>query len=70
MPDQWDVPDPAGAVSFAVEAYFGPGVGGRVVTALSEAAWPEGALAVRVAEIGTDGRIGEWLSIPAGSPYL
>jgi hypothetical protein len=70
VPDQWDVPDPAGAVSFAVEADFGPGVGGRVVTALSEAAWPEGALAIRVAEIGTDGRVGEWLSIPAGSPYL
>ncbi|WP_148205826.1 MULTISPECIES: hypothetical protein [Hyphomonas] len=58
------------AVGYAVEADFGAGSGGRAVTAPGEAAWPEGALAVRVAEIGTDGRIGEWLSIPAGSPYL
>lgn len=70
VPDQWDLPDPAGAVSFAVEADFGAGFGGRVMTALSEAAWPEGAVAMRIAGIGTDGRIGEWLSIPAGSPYL
>lgn len=68
--DQWDLPDPARAVSYAVEADFGAGFGGRVVTALQEAEWPEGALALRIAEVGTDGRIGEWLSIPAGSLYL
>ncbi len=35
-----------------------------------EAEWPAGAFALPIAGIGTDGRIGEWLSIPAGSPYL
>ena len=70
VPDNWDLPDPARSVSYAVEADFGAGFGGRVVTPLNEAAWPAGAVAVRVAEIGTDGRIGEWLSIPAGSSYL
>ena len=66
VPDNWDLPDPARSVSFAVEADFGAGFGGRALTTLNEAAWPVGAVAVRIAEIGTDGRIGEWLSIPAG----
>lgn len=70
VPDQWDLPDPARAARYAVEADFGAGFGGRTETALAETDWPDGALAVRIAEIGTDGRIGEWLSIPAGSPYL
>ena len=70
VPDNWDLPDPARTVTYAVEADFGAGFGGRAETALAEAAWPAGALALRIAEIGTDGRIGEWLSIPAGSSYL
>lgn len=64
------LPDLARAASFEVEADFGAGPGECVVTALGEAVWPEGALAVRIAEIGTNGRVGEWLLIPAGSPYL
>lgn len=70
VPDNWDMPDPARPVTYAVEADFGAGFGGRAETALAEAAWPPGAHALRIAEIGTDGRIGEWLSIPAGSSYL
>ena len=70
VPDNWDLPDPARAVTYAVEADFGAGFAAYAETALAEAAWPAGALALRVAEIGTDGRIGEWLSIPAGSSYL
>ena len=70
VPDQWDRPDPAAAVTYAVESDLGEGFGGRFETPATETPWPPGALAVRIAEIGTDGRIGEWLSIPAGSPYL
>lgn len=70
VPDNWDLPDPARAVTFAVEADFGAGFTPHAETALTEMAWPAGALALRIAEIGTDGRIGEWLSIPAGSSYL
>lgn len=70
VPDQWDMPDPAAAVSYAVEADFGAGWTGRSVSPSAEAEWPPGAVAMRIAEIGTDGRTGEWLSIPAGSPYL
>ena len=70
VPDNWDLPDPPRGVTYAMEADFGAGFTGRTETAQTEAMWPPGALAVRIAEIGTDGRIGEWLSIPAGSPYL
>ncbi|MFN3608788.1 MAG: hypothetical protein ACK4Y9_06965, partial [Hyphomonas sp.] len=70
VPDNWDLPDPVRAARYAVEADFGAGFGGRMETGQAEAEWPEGALGVRIAEIGTDGRIGEWLSIPAGSSYL
>ncbi|OZB14437.1 MAG: hypothetical protein B7X53_13805 [Hyphomonas sp. 34-62-18] len=70
VPDNWDLPDPPRGVTYAMEADFGAGFTGQTETALTEAIWPPGALAVRIAEIGTDGRIGEWLSIPAGSPYL
>lgn len=70
VPDNWDMPDPARPVTYAMEADFGAGFGAQAETALTEAAWPPGALALRIAEIGTDGRIGEWLSIPASSSYL
>lgn len=70
VPDNWDLPDPPRTVTYAMEANFGAGFTGRTEIALPETIWPPGALAVRIAEIGTDGRIGEWLSIPAGSPYL
>lgn len=66
----WDLPDPARAATYAMEADFGAGFAERTETALTEAAWPAGAFTLRIAETGTDGRIGEWLSIPAGSPYL
>ena len=70
VPDNWDLPDPARAATFTVEADFGAGFTPHAETALTEMVWPAGALALRIAEIGTDGRIGEWLSIPAGSSYL
>ncbi|MBY9067293.1 glycoside hydrolase/phage tail family protein [Hyphomonas sp. WL0036] len=70
VPDQWDLPDPASAVSYAVEADFGAGFDALAVTDVAGIAWPEGAICLRIAQIGTDGRTGEWLSIPAGSPYL
>lgn len=70
VPDNLDLPDPARTTTYVMEADFGAGFAERRETALTEAAWPAGALALRIAETGTDGRIGEWLSIPAGSPYL
>jgi len=44
--------------------------GGRIETNESGCAVPPGTEAVRIAEIGPDGRTGPWLSIGAGSPYL
>lgn len=70
VPDQWDLPDPVLPERYVIETDFGGGFSGRVETQVSEAVWPLGARALRIAEIGTDGRIGEWLLIPAGSPYL
>lgn len=68
--DNWDLPDPASPARFAVEVDFGDGFGAPQETALSEHAWPEGAIGIRIAEIGADGRTGAWLSILTGSPYL
>ncbi|MFN3313086.1 MAG: glycoside hydrolase/phage tail family protein [Hyphomonas sp.] len=70
VPDNWDLPDPVSAHRYALESDLGAGYGGRVETELSESPWPDGAVSLRIAEIGTDGRAGPWLSIPAGSPYL
>ncbi|MFN4024702.1 MAG: phage portal protein [Hyphomonas sp.] len=70
VPDNWDLPDPGRVAGFTLEADSGAGFGPLTVTSSTEAAWPPGALAVRIAETGPDGRTGRWLSILAGSPYL
>ena len=70
VPDNWDLPDPVRSASFTLEADLGAGFEAYLMTSDTEAAWPPGALAVRIAETGPDGRTGRWLSILAGSPYL
>ncbi|MFN7055837.1 glycoside hydrolase TIM-barrel-like domain-containing protein [Hyphomonas sp.] len=70
VPDNWDLPDPVAARRYALESDAGEGFGTAQLLDEPEADWPEGAEAVRIAEIGPDGRRGPWLSIRAGSPYL
>jgi len=55
IPDNWDLPDPVRQRQYLVEAL----AGGEVARSQYET--------VRVAEIGTDGRIGQRVSIPLGA---
>lgn len=66
--DSWTFPDAPNAGRFAAEFDLGSGFGGRIETDAASCAVPPGAIAVRVAGIGADGRTGPWLSIGAGSP--
>jgi hypothetical protein len=70
IPDSWTFPDAPNTGRFAVEFDSGEGFGGRIETDSPTCAVPVGTLALRVAEIGPDGRTSPWLSIGAGSPYL
>lgn len=70
IPDSWAFPDDAAGGRFAAEFDFGSGFGSRLTTELPSCPVPEGTLALRVAEVGPDGRTGPWLSIGPGSPYL
>lgn len=68
--DSWTFPDAPNTGRFAGEFDTGSGFGGRIETGAPVCAVPAGTLALRVAEIGPDGRTGPWLSIGPGSPYL
>jgi hypothetical protein len=68
--DSWTFPEAPNAGRFAVEFDLGEGFAGPIETEAATCALPPGTLALRVAEIGPDGRTGPWLSIGPGSPYL
>ncbi|WP_340692167.1 hypothetical protein [Hyphomonas sp.] len=66
--ESWTFPEAANEGRFAVEVDTGSGFGSRFDVAVSEAPLPGSATAARVAEIGTDGRTGPWVSIGPGTP--
>lgn len=66
--ESWALPEAPNEGRFAVEADFGGGVTARNVVDGPETSVPAGAVAIRVAGIGPDGRTGGWLSIATGSP--
>ncbi|MEQ9507074.1 MAG: glycoside hydrolase/phage tail family protein [Hyphomonas sp.] len=68
--DSWTFPEAPNVGRFAVEFDLGAGFVGWIETSEAACDVPSGTLALRVAEIGPDGRTGEWLSIGPGSPYL
>jgi hypothetical protein len=70
IPDSWTFPDAPNAGRFAVEFDAGSGFGGRVDVDEPGCSVPPGTVSMRVAGIGPDSRMGPWLSIGPGSPYL
>ncbi|MBA3068906.1 MAG: phage portal protein [Hyphomonas sp.] len=70
IPDSWTFPEAPNGGRFAAEFDSGSGFAGRIETEEPACTVPPGTLALRVAEIGPDGRTGPWLSIGPGSPYL
>jgi hypothetical protein len=68
--DIWTFPEAPNGGQSAVEFDPGDGFGCRIETETPACAVPPRTLALRVAGIGLDGRIGPWLSIGPGSPYL
>ena len=68
--DSWTFPDAPNSGRFAAEFDSGAGFSGGIETGSASCAVPPGTIALRVAEIGPDGRRGPWLSIGPGSPYL
>ena len=67
IPDSWDRPDPSRQRRYRVEALLSGVVGHSQEVDLASATVPNGHDSARVAEIGTDGRIGHWVSIPLGA---
>ena len=63
VPDQWDGPDPIGPFWFAVEYDEGTGWQAFAPVSSPEIQIPNTAIQARVAEIGSDGRYGPWVSI-------
>lgn len=59
----WALPEAQNAGRFAIEVDMGAGFGGAFETLSADALIGPGALAVRVAEIGPDGRVGERVSL-------
>jgi hypothetical protein len=70
IPDSWTFPEAPNGGRFAAEFDSGSGFEGRIETVEPACTVPLGTVALRVAEIGPDGRTGPWLSIGPGSPYL
>nr|WP_321361343.1 glycoside hydrolase/phage tail family protein [uncultured Hyphomonas sp.] len=68
LPESWALPEGENTGRFAVQFDTGAGFGGEAVLESPSAAIPSGAIAARVAEIGADGRMGRWVSIPLGTP--
>jgi hypothetical protein len=68
--DSWSFPEAPNEGRFAAEFDTGSGFEGRIEVEVPGCDVPPGTLALRVAEIGPDGRTGPWLSIGLGSPYL
>lgn len=67
IPDNWDRPDPSRQRRYRVEALLSGVVGHSQDVELASATVPDGHDGARVAEIGTDGRVGHWVSIPLGA---
>ncbi|RIJ28493.1 baseplate multidomain protein megatron [Henriciella mobilis] len=67
IPDSWDRPDPSRQRRYRVEALLSGVVGHSQAVDQASAAVPAGHNSARVAEIGTDGRIGHWVSIALGA---
>ncbi len=68
--DSWTFPEAPNIGRFVAEFDTGSGFGGALELDAATCSVPEGTTAMRVAEVGPDGRRGEWLSIEPGSPYL
>ena len=68
--DSWTFPEAPNIGRFVAEFDTGSGFGGALELDAATCSVPEGTTAMRVAEVGPDGRRGEWLSIGPGSPYL
>ena len=67
IPDSWDSPDPSRQRRYRVEALLTGVVAHSQDIEQATAMVPDGHDIARVAEIGTDGRIGHWVSIPLGA---
>jgi len=67
LPESWALPEGANSGNFAVQADTGSGFSGGITVSEAHAAVPSGAVAVRVAAIGADGRYGPWVSIRPGT---
>lgn len=67
LPESWALPEGGNTGSFALEADTGSGFSGESPVSEAYAAVPSGAVAVRVAAIGADGRYGPWVSIRLGT---
>ncbi|KCZ85872.1 gene transfer agent-like protein [Hyphomonas adhaerens MHS-3] len=68
LPESWALPEGANTGRFAVQFDTGAGFGDEAVVDSPSAVIPSGAVAARVTEIGADGRMGRWVSIPLGTP--
>lgn len=68
VPESWALPEAENTGRFDVAFDTGGGFGEPVRGEMPSAAVIEGAIAVRLAEIGADGRRGRWLSIPLVTP--
>ncbi|WP_291195925.1 hypothetical protein [Hyphomonas sp.] len=68
--DIWTFPEAPNGGQYAVEFDLGDGFSCRIETETPACTVPPRTIALRVAGIRPDGRIGPWLSIGPGSPYL
>ncbi len=68
--DSWTFAEGPNIGRFVAEFDTGSGFGGALELDAATYGVPAGTIAMRVAEVGPDGRRGEWLSIGPGSPYL
>ncbi len=68
LPESWALPEGENTGQFAVQFDLGAGFGDEARIEGASAEIPSGAIAARVAEIGADGRTGEWVPIPLGTP--
>ncbi len=67
IPDSWDRPDPLTARIYSVEAETSGEITHTELVTTASILVPDGVELVRVAEVGTDGRRGPWVSITLGA---
>ena len=67
VPESWALPEADNTGRFAVAFDMGAGFGLPIHVDAAWADLPAGAIGARVAEIGSDGRYGAWVSIATGS---